>query len=89
MTTIKIHSVVCIQSRVLVVFYTPGKCWQFRIISPDGTVVSDYPIYYSAVLKQQQKLDVIRFIKNGKAVNSFGGNCWEVQLSGPFAAAWV
>jgi hypothetical protein len=48
MTTIKIHSVVCIQSRVLVVFYTPGTCWQFRIISPDGTVVGDYPIYYSA-----------------------------------------
>ncbi|MBD2534728.1 hypothetical protein H6G97_36790 [Nostoc flagelliforme FACHB-838] len=48
MTTSKIHSVVCIQSRVLVVFYTLGKCWQFRIISPDGTVVGGYPIYYNA-----------------------------------------
>ena len=46
-------------------------------------------IQFTIVLKQQQKLGVIRFIKNGKAVNSFGGNCWEVQLSGPLAAAWV
>ncbi|WP_167407689.1 hypothetical protein [Nostoc flagelliforme] len=45
MTTTKIHSVVCIHSRVLVVFYTPGTCWQFRIISPDGTVFGDCPIY--------------------------------------------
>ncbi|MCC5662237.1 MULTISPECIES: hypothetical protein [unclassified Nostoc] len=48
MTTTKIHSVVCIHSRVLVVFYTPCKCWQFRIVSPGGTVLGDYPIYYSA-----------------------------------------
>ncbi|MEH2202753.1 MAG: hypothetical protein V7K53_01565 [Nostoc sp.] len=47
MTNTKIHSVVCIHSRVLVVFYTPGKCWQFRIISPDGIMFGDCPIYYS------------------------------------------
>ena len=46
-------------------------------------------IRFTLVLKQQQKLGVIRFIKNGKAVNLFGGNCWEVQWSGPLAAAWV
>ncbi|MBD2248636.1 hypothetical protein [Nostoc sp. FACHB-888] len=48
MTIAKIHSVVCIQSRVLVVFYTPCRCWQFRIVSPDDTVLGDYPIYFSA-----------------------------------------
>jgi hypothetical protein len=48
MTTTKIHSVVCIHSRVLVVFYTSCKYWQFRIVSPDGTVFGDYPIYFSA-----------------------------------------
>ena len=48
MTTTKIHSVVCIQSRVLGVFYTPGKCWQFRIINPDDTVFIEHPIYFSA-----------------------------------------
>lgn len=46
-------------------------------------------IRFTIVLKQQQKLGVIRFIKNGKAVNLFSGNCWEVQWSRPLVAALI
>ncbi|MEH2217400.1 MAG: hypothetical protein V7K72_09840 [Nostoc sp.] len=28
-------------------FYTPGKCWQFRVISPDGSVFGSQQIFYT------------------------------------------
>jgi hypothetical protein len=46
-------------------------------------------IRFTIALRQQQKLGVIRFIKNGKAVNSFGCNCWEVQWNSPLVAALI
>ncbi|MBD2536179.1 hypothetical protein H6G97_45490 [Nostoc flagelliforme FACHB-838] len=59
MTSTKIYSVVCIQSRVLVEFYTPCKCWQFRIINPDGTVFIEHPIYFSAEAAAKARRDSI------------------------------
>ncbi|WP_392476452.1 hypothetical protein [Nostoc sp. C110] len=30
------------------VFYTPGHCWQFRIISRTGGIFGEQKIYYTA-----------------------------------------
>jgi hypothetical protein len=30
------------------VFYTSTRCWQFRVMSPDGAVYGEKKIYYSA-----------------------------------------
>lgn len=48
MSQIKVDEVICINGSVLIVFYTPGKCWQFRVISPTGGIFGEQKIYYSA-----------------------------------------
>jgi hypothetical protein len=48
MSDIKVDTVICINSSILVVFYTPGHCWQFRIISSTGGIFGEQKIYYSA-----------------------------------------
>ncbi|MFN6562643.1 MAG: hypothetical protein RMY28_023000 [Nostoc sp. ChiSLP01] len=38
----------CINGSVKIVFYTPGQCWQFRVISCTGGIFGEQKIYYSA-----------------------------------------
>lgn len=48
MPQIKVDTVVCINSNVLIVYYTPGQCWQFRIISSTGGIFGEMKIYYTS-----------------------------------------
>jgi hypothetical protein len=48
MTNDKIHAVININGYTLIVFYTNAQCWQFRVISPGGSVYGEEKIYYSA-----------------------------------------
>ena len=32
----------------MLVFYTSGKCWQFRVISADGSVYGSEKIFYTS-----------------------------------------
>jgi hypothetical protein len=47
MNQFKIHSICAINSYLLLVFYSSGKCWQFRLISPDGSVYGSEKIFYT------------------------------------------
>lgn len=47
MTKITIHQVIGIQSITLVVFYSEAHCWQFRLISSEGTVFGESRRYYT------------------------------------------
>ncbi|MBD2616052.1 hypothetical protein H6G94_33235 [Nostoc punctiforme FACHB-252] len=48
MSNIKVDTVLCINGSVKIVFYTPGQCWQFRVISRTGAIFGEQKIYYSA-----------------------------------------
>ena len=48
MTKTVIHTVLGINNRTLIIFYTQAKCWQFRVISCDGSVFGERKIYYTA-----------------------------------------
>ncbi len=45
---LKIYSLVCDRSYLMVVFYTHARSWQFRIVEPDGCTRGEEKIYYSA-----------------------------------------
>ncbi|MEJ1935770.1 hypothetical protein WDZ92_36720 [Nostoc sp. NIES-2111] len=60
MSQIKVDTVICINSTVLIVYYTPGQCWQFRIISRSGGIFGEQKIYYSAAAALQTGLDWVR-----------------------------
>ncbi|MBN3871565.1 MAG: hypothetical protein HWQ23_15170 [Nostoc sp. JL33] len=47
MNQLQIQSLFAINGCILLVFYTPGKCWQFRVISPDGSVFGSEKIFYT------------------------------------------
>ncbi|MBE8988784.1 hypothetical protein [Nostoc sp. LEGE 12450] len=47
MSTIKIYSVVGIQSFTLVVFNTQRYFWEFRLVSADGAVFGEQRLYYT------------------------------------------
>ncbi|MBD2409477.1 hypothetical protein H6H01_01875 [Nostoc calcicola FACHB-3891] len=47
MDQLQIQSISTINGYILLVFYTPGKCWQFRLISPDGSVYGSEKIFYT------------------------------------------
>ncbi len=49
MLTVKFEEVVWIDGSLLGVFYTPGKCWQFRVISSTGEVFGEERIYYTSL----------------------------------------
>jgi hypothetical protein len=53
MTTTKIHSVTCTCGFTLVVYYTISSSWQFRVISPSGTIFGESKIYYTAYSAQK------------------------------------
>ena len=48
MTKTVVHTVLGINNRTLIIFYTQSKCWQFRVISCDGSVYGERKIYYTA-----------------------------------------
>ncbi|MBD2248449.1 hypothetical protein [Nostoc sp. FACHB-888] len=48
MSQVKVDTVLCVNGSVLMVFYTPGHCWQFRIISRTGGIFGEQKLYYSA-----------------------------------------
>lgn len=49
MPTIKVEELVSINGSTLLVFHTPAKCWQFRVISCTGEVFGEERIYYTAL----------------------------------------
>lgn len=49
MTPTQIHSVICIQDSVLIVFCTASKHWQYRVINKSGKVIGESTLYYTNV----------------------------------------
>lgn len=47
MNQLQIQSLSAINNCILLVFYTSGKCWQFRLISPDNSVYGSEKIFYT------------------------------------------
>ena len=47
MNQLQIKSISIINDYTLLVFYTSGKCWQFRLISPNGSVFGSEKIFYT------------------------------------------
>lgn len=43
-----VQQVISINQYILMVFYTSGHSWQFRVISPEGCVYGERKTYYSA-----------------------------------------
>jgi len=43
-----IYTITNINGYTLTVFYSQAHCWQFRVISPVGSVYGSKAIYYSA-----------------------------------------
>ncbi|WP_414756635.1 hypothetical protein [Anabaena sp. CCY 9910] len=60
MSQMKVDEVLCINSSILIVYYTPEKCWQFRIISRTGGIFGEQKIYYSAAAALQTGLEWVR-----------------------------
>ncbi|RCJ37410.1 hypothetical protein A6770_40190 [Nostoc minutum NIES-26] len=60
MSQIKVDTVESINGSVLIVFYTPGKCWQFRVISRTGGVFGEQKLYYSAEAALRTGLEWLR-----------------------------
>ncbi len=44
----KIHTLTSTPLGILIVFYTDGECWQFRVLSSGGAVFGEQKLYYSA-----------------------------------------
>ncbi len=44
----KIHTLTSTPLGILIVFYTDGGCWQFRVLSSGGAVFGEQKLYYSA-----------------------------------------
>jgi len=47
--SIKIDEALCTTGSILVIYYTPQKCWQFQVISATGQVFGENRIYYTAL----------------------------------------
>ncbi|WGV29116.1 hypothetical protein QI031_30400 (plasmid) [Halotia branconii CENA392] len=60
MSSLKVDTVLCINGSVLIVFYTPGQCWQFRIVSRTGGIFGEQKIYYTADAALQAGLDWLK-----------------------------
>jgi len=45
-----------IKGYILLIFYTSGKCWQFRVISPDGSVYGSEKIFYTSVAAREAQV---------------------------------
>jgi hypothetical protein len=44
----KIHVLTIAPMGVLLVFFTDGECWQFRVLSLAGVVFGELLLYYTA-----------------------------------------
>lgn len=60
MSEIKVDTVLCINRSILIVYYTPRQCWQFRIISRSGGIFGEQKIYYSAAAALRKGLEWMR-----------------------------
>lgn len=60
MSSLKVDTVLCINSSILIVFYTPGQSWQFRVISRTGGIFGEQKIYYSAEAARRTGLEWLR-----------------------------
>ncbi|MDZ8263684.1 MULTISPECIES: hypothetical protein [unclassified Nostoc] len=60
MSSLTVDTVLCINGSVLIVFYTPGQCWQFRVISRTGGIFGEQKIYYSAEAALNVGLESLR-----------------------------
>jgi hypothetical protein len=47
MTSAKIHTLTSTPLGILLVFYTAGGCWQFRVLSSGGSVFGEQKLYYT------------------------------------------
>ncbi|MBD2247454.1 hypothetical protein [Nostoc sp. FACHB-888] len=47
MSQVKLYTVLWTNASILMVFYTLGQCWQFRIVSRTGGVFGEQKIYYT------------------------------------------
>ncbi|MEH2233885.1 MAG: hypothetical protein V7K71_30365 [Nostoc sp.] len=60
MSQVKVDTVLCVNGSVLMVFYTPGHCWEFRIISRTGGIFGEKKIYYTAEAAPRTGLEWLR-----------------------------
>jgi hypothetical protein len=60
----KIDKVVEIKKLTLLVYYTPGKCWQYAIAGKDGSYESE-EIYYTADAAEKQGREQIQLLLAG------------------------
>ncbi|MFB2771872.1 hypothetical protein ACE1AT_21680 [Pelatocladus sp. BLCC-F211] len=60
MSQIKIDEVICVGGSILIVFYTPGQCWQFRMISRTGGIFGEQKIYYTSSAALQTGLNLLK-----------------------------
>jgi hypothetical protein len=60
MSQVKVDTVLCVNGSVLMVFYTPAQCWEFRIISRTGGIFWEQKIYYTAAAALRIGLSWIR-----------------------------
>ncbi len=51
---IKIQTLISINDYILMIFYTAAHAWEFRLISPDGSVYGKKGIYYTAEAAQKE-----------------------------------
>ena len=60
MSQVKVDTVLCVNSSILMVFYTLGHCWEFRIISRTGGRFGEQKIYYTAEAALRTGLEWLR-----------------------------
>jgi hypothetical protein len=48
MMKFKIEKLAAINNCILLVFYTPGTAWQFRVISSSGEIFGEQHLYYTS-----------------------------------------
>ncbi|QLE45501.1 hypothetical protein FD723_34960 (plasmid) [Nostoc sp. C052] len=60
MSQVKVDTVLCVNGSVLMVFYTPVHCWEFRIISRTGGIFGEQKIYYTAEAALRMGLEWLR-----------------------------
>ena len=59
---IRIKEVLVIKGCILVVYYSPGKCYQFSIVVHGGEVIDSREIFYSVEAAREKGKSVIRTV---------------------------
>ncbi|WP_141105995.1 hypothetical protein [Nodularia sp. NIES-3585] len=60
MNKFQIKLLCAIDGYILLVFYTNGKCWHFRVISPDGLVYVSEKIFYTLQAAREAGINWVR-----------------------------